>query len=335
MSSAATSFHLYRLAQFWVRGLSAIASAIFLGIVTIVLGLSEPAGHPPVVEYVQNNRSEALGFGGVLLVVTVVAVLILWRPADGGGSNPVPRVVFSTALSTLSTGLFIGLLALVLLRPAWCPTVICPPAKLVPITQAGGIHDDNLEVYYKAVQTTNYLIPVDPASYTISNLPRGVAAVRTDDASALPYRAIVNIHSLQQGRFGIVIEKVELLVQNVPPLAQPLNVWHAGAPAIYNHELFTVDYHGEPAGTALEATFAEQGGGFVQLEPGETDTLAIQINPKVTAELQFQVRITYRVTNESATHTLTLDHSFDTVFSNATNWHLYQIQNGHFVPATS
>src|SRR5262245_283105 len=60
--------------------------------------------------------------------------------------------------------------------------------------------------------------------------------------------------------------------------------------------------------------------GLVELAPGETDSMAVQVDSKVLADLRFQIVITYRVANELATHTLTLRHAFEVVFSDLSNW---------------
>jgi hypothetical protein len=327
------STQAYRLAQLWVRSLSAVAGTIFLGMVSIVVGLASPVGDSPAVDFLHQHAGAALAVGSALVLATLAAVLILWGPASAeGGPAPAPppvaaRLVLALALSTISSALFIGLLSLVLVRPSWCPQALCPT---VAITRAGSIHDDNLELYFTALQSDWYRFAGDPSQYGETTAPRSVGALRLADAPTHPFRVVLGIHSLQDGQFGLVIERVQLTVTGVPPITQPVNTWFAGRPATYTSQLFTIPYHGETAGTMLDATYAATG--FVQLVPGEADSLAVEIDPHTTADLHFQLSVTYRVTNESQLHTLTLPQVFEVIFSDDSNWHPYHLQNGQFVP---
>jgi hypothetical protein len=335
MVSLKPSMHIYRLAQLWVRGLSAVAGTIFLGMVSIVVGLASPAGDSPAVDLLRQHAGTALAVGGALVLATLASVIILWGPASptGGPEQAQPslvsRLVLSMALSTISTVLFIGLLTLVLVHPAWCPKALCPS---VAITRAGSVHDDNLELYFTALQSDWYSLGGNPSQYGETTAPRTVGALRLADAATHPYRVVLGIHSLQRGRFGLVVERVQLMVTGVPPITQPVNAWFAGRPAAYTSQLFTILYHGEPAGARLDATYAATPTGFVQLVPGEADTLAMEIDPRSTADLHFQISVTYRVTNDSRLQTLTLPQVFEVIFSDASNWHPYHLQAGRFVP---
>jgi hypothetical protein len=175
----------FRLAQLWMRGLSAVAGITVPGMLSVLLGLNVWAGTPPIVELVRHNGAISLLAGCVLLLITFGAVVVSRGPGDknpGRGINGLDprllRVILPTMLSTLSTGISIALVLTVLTRPAWCPTALGPPPEL--ITYPGGIHDANLEIYFTALQSATFVIPGDPARYGLGNLPETIGALREE-----------------------------------------------------------------------------------------------------------------------------------------------------------
>jgi hypothetical protein len=114
------------------------------------------------------------------------------------------------------------------------------------------------------------------------------------------------------------IEQLALVVVEVPPTPQPLNVWIAGSPGDFRSNPFQVSYRGQPAGTVLPATYLPVPRGHALLDPGEADNLDLQVASQVLADLKFRVQVTHRVTNESEVHSLTLPQDFEVVFSNDT-----------------
>lgn len=346
MSSSVTTANpvlytrLHQAAQIWLRALLSMAGLVFAGIVSILVGLNTPVNNAPLFTWVHQHPNGSLVSGGVLVAATLAALLIARGPLpSGNGHGPllkrswlVAHLLIPMAISTVSTVLFVSLLVVVLVRPPWCPAAICPPALV--ITNPHGIHDDNMELYFSALQSATYVVPGNPATYTLQNPPKDIGALRLDrpESNASPYRLVLGIHSLQRGEFGIIIEAVTLVVRDVPPTAYPLNVWDAGAPLDYHSNVFAVTYTNQPAGVVLPATYLTLPGGFVRLSPGEADEIDLQVTSKVPADLRFQVQVTYRVTNESQSHTLTLPHVFEVVFSLRSNWHVYAFQNGRLAP---
>jgi len=75
--------------------------------------------------------------------------------------------------------------------------------------------------------------------------------------------------------------------------------------------------------------------GHVQLIPGESDELDVQVMSQVTTDLHFQIQIIYRVVNESQDHVITLPNLFEVIFSNVSNWYPYHLKNGRFVAGLS
>lgn len=339
-SSATRRRSVHLLAKAWVRGVAAVAATIFLGIISILVGLNTWANSVPLVNLVRQYPLASIVAVAALVLVSVVALVIAAGPPPAQeGQEPdlrtaryTPRLVVATVLSTLSTVSLVVVVVLVLSRPSWCPTAICPLS--LPLTNPHGTHDTNLEIYFTALQSSWYAMPGDPAQYSLRNLPTTVSAVRLDpQVPSLPYRVVLGVHSLQQGQFGMFIERVAVVIQGLPPMPYPLSVWAAGSALNYHTNPYLVVYSGEPAGTALSAAYVPLPGALVQLAPGEADELDVQVDSHVVADLQFRVQVTYRVTNEEHVHTLTLPQVFEVAFSNASNWHPYEIQGGQFVPA--
>lgn len=248
------------------------------------------------------------------------------------------RAVVSVTMAALLVLMVSIPAAVALIRPPWCPTILCPPAKAV--TNPNGVHDANLDVYLIAIQSAAYVIPGSPGQYTLNHLPGSIGALRTDgkalDGSAgsvqsTPYRVALGVHSLQ-GSHGIVIEQTALLVRQALPLTHPFDVWVTGESRNYNNNIYQVIYRGQEAQATLPANYMLPDS-HVQLAPGEGDSLDIELTSRVPMDLQFAVQVTYRVITDSQVHTLVLPQVFEVVFlSPSASWRLYQLQNGHFVP---
>lgn len=222
---------------------------------------------------------------------------------------------------------------LLVFRPSWCPSWLCPAPQV--LLAKGGAHDSNLQVTFQTLQSSLHLIPGDPSSYTLGNLPTANDAQLIATSQSLPYRVVLKIHSLQQGRYGLAIDQVTLLVtgqaQQIP---YPLRVWLANNVSIYNNNLYRVTYRGQAVKAVLTALYVAQPLGFVSLLSGETDELSLEVRSTVVVDLHFQVQVTYHVIGQLASHTLTLPNVFEVFFSDLANWHPYQLQDGHLVAAS-
>jgi hypothetical protein len=271
--------------------------------------------------------------GGTFAFSFIIALILLTKPENpnnrGKGWHLLPWG-FSAVISTINLSLIVALLITILIRPSWCPAIICPSPQIV--TEPNDIHDSNLEIYFITTQSTSWVIPGDPAYYSESNLPKSIGAARIDKKTLpFPYRVVLGVHSLQQEHYGILFVQEALLIKQVTPMPRPLNVWVKGLPVTYNTNPFQADYRGESAGNTVPVTYVPVLYGNVQLVPGEADQLNVQVSSKVPADVQFRIQITYRITNERQLHTLTLPYVFEVVFSDATNWHEYRLDRGHFV----
>jgi hypothetical protein len=328
-----------RIARRWLQGGAWLINFIIPTILSILLGFSPLPQSIPLIALVQQHPLASLAVCGVLALVTVLALFIAYKPklADAGRkpqwqitNNTRPWIVV-TALSTVSTVLCLVLLLVVLLRPSWCPNALCPAPQVLALTHPNGIHDANLDLYPINLQSKSFVLAGNVASYSQNNIPNSIGAVRLDWKQTPPYRVVLGVNSLSQGRFGVVIEEVALKIKQVPPIPRPLNVWSTTTLDFYNTYSYHVDYRGQNTDAVLPATYISLPNGFLQLAPGEPDQFNVQISSSIPADIQFNVQVTYRVTNELVPHVLTLPHVYEVVFSNASNWHEYQLQDGHFV----
>ena len=202
----------------------------------------------------------------------------------------------------------------------------------VPLAR-GGTYDSDLQVTFQTLQSSFKILPVAPSAYTLGTAtPNDAQLIAT--SQSLPYRVVLKIHSLQQGRYGLVIDQVALLInKQAQVIPYPLRVVIENNVSTYNNNLYRVTYRGQEPGALLTALYMEQPLGVVSLVPGETDEISLEVRSTVVVGLHFQVQVTYHVIGELASHTLTLPNIFEIIFSDQTNWHPYQIQAGHLVVA--
>jgi len=318
---------------------AAILSASGSALLSILFGVSSLPPSSPLVEPLRSPSLAGLGLIGLLLALIIFSPLFAFSggppgPEGFGRGGPRAALYSSLAISTISTLLFVSLLGTVLIRPSWCPTAICPAPA--PVTNPHGVHDANLEVFYTAVQSSAYLIPGDPAQYSVQqgNLPQQTGALRIDEPFG-PYRAVIGVHNLRRGaNDAILIERVIVLIDRVDAPPVPLQVWNAKSDIDYHSNPVEATYRGEPAGTMLNAFSITTPPTQVHLTEGESDEIDVQLVSTQVARVQFRVQVAYRLTSESEVHSLTLQQSFDLIFAHAANWHIYQLQDGRFVPAT-
>jgi hypothetical protein len=292
----------------------------------------------------RDHRAAFLAIVTVVVIVTVATWVVAHQPLAREaeqeaeteiskwyhfGTLHAPLLIATSGLSTISTTTVVAMIALLLARPAWCPALLCP--------QPPGPHDQYLEADFTAFESADYVIDGDPGKYSLKQLPvtTGVAAVPAQLAlperpsGEPPYKVVVRIHSLQQGRFGMVIEGVGLVLTDVKAPPDPLRVWEKGAPLEYQTNPHDTRYTGQPAGEVLHAAYAGAiREGHVQLSPGESDELTIQLDSDLAADLRFKIAITYRPVDQAADRTLTLPYQFRVVFSEARSWQPYRLENG-------
>jgi hypothetical protein len=317
---------------------------IIPSLILMLLGFKEIPQKIPLLDIAKKYPVGTPIIGGALAFVCLAGLIISFMPEPNNNSSTPKHSkdwrnwwwMSATAMLATSFLLSSTLLVVALVRPVWCPSALCLPPQLIPITYSKGIHDSNLEVYFTTFQTTSYVLSRNPTSYTlkdlpVSNRPESIGAQRIDEKTFSPYRVVLGVHSLQQGRYGLIIEEIALLVRQVPLTPSPLNVWVNSPRQDYHSNPYLVIYNGQAVGTMLAAVYMPIPHAHVQLAPGEADELDVQVVSETIANLQFQVQVTYRVSNESQLRTLILPNVFEVVFSDLYNWHPYHLQDGHFV----
>lgn len=235
---------------------------------------------------------------------------------------------------------------LLVFRPSWCPSWLCPAPKV--LISKGGAHDSNLQATFQALQSSLKVLTANPATYTLDDLPSnpstdaqgnstlGDGQTRGDaqllySNQTLPYRVVLKIHNLQQERYGLIVDQITLVVKSqVQQIPYPLRVYVAGNVPSYDNNLYRVTYRGQTAHAVLYS-LPIQLSNTVQLSPGETDELVLEVRSLVVADLFFQVQVTYHIIGQLAFHTLILPNIFEIIFSDPANWHSYQLQDGHLV----
>ncbi len=325
-----------RIARF---GASALLSAVGSTFLAVLFGVSSLPNSNPLIELIRSPSLVELGLIGLLIACIIFSPLFAFaggppEPEQPGRRNPRAPLYASLTISTLSTVLFISLLGTVLVRPSWCPPAICPAPA--PITNPNGVHDANLEVFYTAVQSSAWEIPGDPAQYSLqqNNLPRQIGVLPIDEPFK-PYRAVIGVHNLRRGvNDAILIEQVSVLIDRVDAPPAPLDVWMAQSDIDYHSNPVQATYRGEPAGVMLYAFSTTTPPTQVHLTEGESDEIDVQMTSSQAAHVQFRVQVVYRLTSQPDLHALTLSRPFEVILSKAADWHIYQLQDGHFVPAS-
>jgi hypothetical protein len=309
-----------------------IGSTLLLLFYTLV-GLNSPATYPPLFAIIHQHETVSII---VIIFVTVYLVRVLLvgtkseqeedkKPKQSQHQYLHP-LLFLNIISYTSSFFLLVVLLLLLIRPAGCPTAICPTPQRILVFHPQGIHDRNLEMYFIANQSTFYVIPGNPSQYTQSNLPQAIPALHTDgEKSLLFYNLSIGLNSLQQGHFGMIIEEVNLAILQVAPLPHPLNVWNDTSSYVHyeNENQYRGIYLGQQAGAVIPTDYLRFQYGFVQLKPGEADQIDIHVISRIEANIWFTVQVVYRIDNESQLYTLRLPQQFEIMFANKSDWHLY------------
>jgi hypothetical protein len=188
------------------------------------------------------------------------------------------------------------------------------------------------------------VIPGDSASYSLArhNLPHDIGAVRIDPtggaAYTQPYRAVIEVHSLQlDPGAGLIIEQVAVVLDAVTVAPLPLNVWSPGPTIDYNHNPYLAVYRGEPVGARLIALSQHQPPTHVELSGRQSDELDVQLTATRPADIRFHLEVTYSVKGGDPLRMLTLKkHEFELVFGDASNWHGFKLgTDGQLVPESA
>jgi hypothetical protein len=310
------------------------------GLVWVTHGLQRVTGDNALSTWVDSHPISLLLLVVLPILFSVVAVgvgFLLSRrrpPVTLGGSAVRPLLIGTSTLSVISTLLLSTVLLAIAFRPPGCPPILCP--------QVPGPHDQNLEAALTAIQSSAYLIPHSPSQYSLDRLPAstGVSAIAVYPTTAepdgvvdSPYRVVIRVHSLQRGQFGMFIESVTLNVHRVQRVPEPLRVWMMSATLNYAANPYRATYAGEAPGDDVATVYAGPvPNAHVQLAPGESDELGIALTSRPEGDLQFQVKLGYRISSEQVVRTLSLPYTFEVVFSHSLKWQRYQLKAGSFTP---
>jgi hypothetical protein len=344
--------YVYRLSKAAQGYMIKTMPLIIPSVVLMLLGFKQLPSNIPLLNLAKEHRVASPIIGAVLLLLFVAAMIIPLFPKpkssnenDGSQGNtgwPNRPWMIATGMSTTSFLISSILLLIVLIRPVWCPSTLC--LTLAPAPLIYGPHDANLEIDFTAIQSPAYVLTKNPAQYSLSsnNLPTSndrtsIGAVQIDARKpSSPYIVAFTIHNLRSIGYPMIIEEVALVVKQTPSTPEPLNVLAQPPSLLYENtsgNLYNVDYQGQRVNAALPASYVHLPGGYVQLKPTETDSLYLQVTPRLATatDLRFSLRITYRIANEARRYSFTPPYVFEIVFAKAWNWHPYQLQGGHLM----
>ncbi len=181
------------------------------------------------------------------------------------------------------------------------------------------VQNQNLSVELIDVVSPSFVFLDDPKRHSGGTPPStDISAVLLPKNASTYDTIIVNVQNLRYGGAYILIDSIALHLLSIPPFPQrPLSVWTPGGARTYIAYPYPVTYTGQTPGQLLYAEPLHN----VTLEPRETNQLSIQVLSRVTAFLQFQVQIFYRIANANTESSLILPRTFQVVFSDASNWH--------------
>lgn len=212
------------------------------------------------------------------------------------------------------------------------------PAKKSILQDSGEVQDPNLSVELIDMVSPSYVIPNDPNSYTVSNAPpTSIGAVLLPKNTASYYTIIIAVQNLRIGGVDILIDDIALKLQSIPVTPRPLRIWTPGISTTYKTYPYPVTYQGLPLDQLPDQLLYAAPPQNVILKPatknhaGENNQLSVQVMSTVTAYLRFQIQVSYQVADAAKMYTLTLPQIFQVVFSDASNWQPYTLQNGLFV----
>jgi hypothetical protein len=320
-------------------------------LLAILFGLQPGPGSIPLLDLIRQHAAVVLVISLLLFGAVIAFVLKSRRGGEAAGHDPTDAedgragrrmgslVLLTSGLSTLSTTACGVLLFAVLARPSWCPDRLCLPGE-----EPGATRDANLAAAFVAEQSSLYLIPDDPAGYSLGNLPptKGASAYPAQPIVAQPgapsqdpYRIELSVRNLEGSPSGILIEGMGITVdsETLPP--SPTRVWLQPA-GTWDLQLnpYEVTYQGESRGAQLRATDPTgMPPGRVHLDPAERDYLTLTIASTTAVMLRFRIQVAYRVLSERSVRTLTLRDEFQAVFADDRRWTPYQLVDGHLLPA--
>jgi hypothetical protein len=252
------------------------------------------------------------------------------RPADRPRAAASRLLPWLSALSSISTLTAATLIVLIAVHSPLLPNTYTPT----------GPHDASLEVRLTAIQASDFLIPADPAAYSLAHLPptssqaaTAVVAPHTGAAAPAPYRVVLAMRNLRSSGADMFIETVALRVLSAQRIPQPLRVWGRPAPLDYRVNSFVARYAGQAAGESIMASYAGAvPGGHVQLSPQESDELTIDVSSAVDALVRYRIETSYRLGDQPDAQRFVLPLTFSAIFREEVYWVRYTLTDGRLTP---
>jgi hypothetical protein len=296
---------------------STIVTAVTGSALSILFGFGDLPANLPVIDLLRQRPPLGIALLIVLIALVVFSPLFLQgapAPEELANSKHMRRLIASLIISLLSSLLFVGLLGMVIVRPSWCLSTICPAP--VVVVSPNGVHDTNLDIAYQDVQSAFFQLPGDPSAPGATQ-PTTVAAEEVDDplCTRAPsdvrcpaFRQVLTLHSLQRGASqSILVQEVLVTIDRVSPLPGTLNVWHHTLDTLYTSQPYLVTYRGQPAGTVLAAVSQHNPPTFLHLGAGEGDQIDLGIiSEQATGIIAFHVTVVYTTSSDTQLHQLVL-----------------------------
>jgi cytochrome c biogenesis protein CcdA len=318
-----------------LRQLSESIVEIIIGFLAgLLLGVGSAPSTIPLLALIRDHPPIGIGIGGLLLAILIIVPLIGGEEEQPEHGPETPqartRIFFASMTSFISLALLFVLFGLVTIRPAWCPTTICPAPQLIVVTNPNGVNDGIMEAFFLAQQSDTFVMTQDPSLYAFNNLPNSVGAVELEKTQA-PYRAVIGIHSLQRNtRYGLIIDGVDIVIDHATAITSPTKVFLQGGDLTYNHSIFSFTYGGEIAPVTLPTDAPQT---TLTLEVGGSDELAVQVMAHQAVALQFHLQVRYHeIVGIALSRTLVVPHEFMVDFIGAAQWRPYIFSGGKMIP---
>lgn len=340
-----------KLAKIWVACTGSVVTAFAGAAVSAVkdTATSFVPSAQTLNSFVRSYPTLTVSVIAIGVLATLAAGLIVWRdPGMARSSRSAitswlqrPEVgLVSLSVATASSVALVGLLAALMIRPAWCPTQICEPG----LAKYPGPQDGYIGADVFAIQSDTILIPGDPAKYSLGHLPiangpRTVAAVLAQPVTgANPpthplYRLVAKVQNLRADQGEMSIESIALIVTSATAPGR-VNAWRQGAVAEFEQNPFLASYSGQSPGMEITAIFAGTPQlGHVQLKPGESDVLTIRLWSPVPVDLTYRLQVTYRYLGNGRLRTFQIPKQVEVVYASQLQWLEYELRDGKLHPA--
>jgi hypothetical protein len=199
---------------------------------------------------------------------------------------------------------------------------------------------DSLELSYSTIQSKYWVFSGDPKQYSSSHLPTThIGAMDTNGHTSDPlYSLFFELHYSGGKYSGLVIDKVQILIQQMHQITQPIMVWDPGltsTPTHYASHLYEALYLGPGIIQAISINhnYNPISNDIFILPSGDTDSMEVHIISRIEADIVFSVKIMYHFYSERQdTHMLIIPTQYEVTFINSSGWRLYHLQDNYLVP---